>query len=140
MTSILLIDGDGCQAPVLRRMLERGGHSVAHETGLAHIKQYYGTFEIAMVAVDDLDGELRGMLALRELRSKISSSLRPGAPIFTVFDHASSEEERIEALRGGDLFLERPFLRQDVIGVVERLARRHGCYGHISGVMVAVDA
>jgi DNA-binding response OmpR family regulator len=141
MTYILTVDGDRHQGPILARMLNRyGSHSVVHETCLSRVDQYFGTYQLAVLAVDDLDGEVRGIPALRELRAKIRSGVRPQTPILTIFDHASNDHERMEALMGGDAFMERPVLRDNLLDTVERLARQHGCYGHTSAVIAAAQS
>ncbi len=139
MTNILYVDGDRNQSPALTRILAMAGYSISLERNFDRVPGYFGTWELAIIAVDDLEDHVRGVDALCRFKAMLDPRLGH-KPILTIFDHFSSMEERAAALLGGNAFMERPVEKDEFLGSVERLARKYGCYSHVSKVAAAVSA
>ena len=117
MPSILVIEDDAANADLLRIMLEAEGHRVLHSTDGASGLETARTEPLDLVILDKkLEGPLDGAEVARLIRAAGFTG-----PIICQTG-CTSETDRERCLSAGaDAFLAKPFRRQDLLALVERL-------------------
>ena len=118
--SVLLADHDAAEAAEISRAFEREGFDVDVDDRFEHALDRIGAKEFSIIVLDLGLADVRGLDALKEMRSASSAPL-------VVIDGSGDESDLVLGLElGADDYLHRPCFPREVVARSKAILRRSG--------------